>query len=162
MEKAAFAGLDMTGSLGEHLKRLFGKIRVRVGSPEELSRTVVRLQERRDLLLRPSAWGYCGWSPGRAKFARCAVEAGVTDATGPVEWTRRFETCDGCINFATHEGFAPFWRNSAERHRKILTTPGAPPILVDAARNGLSIALKYLKEDETESAPELRSIEGTD
>lgn len=147
LERKAFAGLDLSGALGEHFKRLFTKLRVRVGSPDELSRAVVRIVEKRQLVLRPSAWGYCGWSPGRAKYARCAVEAGVANPTGPVEWARTPETCDGCVNFATHSGFSPFWRRAAERHRAILLNPNAPPILVEAAREGLEISMKYLRDE---------------
>jgi hypothetical protein len=143
LERAAFDGLDVRGGFANYLKRFFTRLRLTVGSPVQISQEIERLQKT-GLTLRPSPWGYCAWAAGRSKYAQCAIEAGVENPTGPVDWARTPETCSGCVNFLTHEGFRDFWQAEAERHSAVLATADISADLRSAAEEGLRLAEKYL------------------
>jgi hypothetical protein len=137
LERAAFKGLEVKGGFGNYLKRFFSKLRLTVGNPAKISREIERLQQKINLTLRPSPWGYCAWASGRSKYAQCAISAGVENPTAPVEWARTPYACSECANFLTHEGFREFWQAEAERHSAVLTTPNISIGLRAAAEEGI-------------------------
>jgi hypothetical protein len=144
LERAAFKDLDVKGPFGNYLKRFLHRLRVTVGDPAKISREIDRLQQKTDLTLRPSAWGYCAWASGRSRYARCAAAAGIENPMGPVEWARTPYMCSECANFLSHEGFREFWQAEAERHSAVLRTPGVSMALRNAAAQGIRTAKKYL------------------
>jgi hypothetical protein len=143
MEQAAFDGLDLRGSYGAYLMRLFRRLAVTVRSPEKLVPTIKKYQEKHGIRLRPNPWGYCAWSLSRARFAECAKEAGVANPVGPVDSHRTSSCCGRCLNFVTHRAFAPFWRTSGQRFELMLKVPHLPEELVKAAEDGLALAHRY-------------------
>lgn len=146
MEKAAFDGLELRGAYGQHLLRVYHRLRVRLVDEIDEIAAIQRYIERNKVSLIPSPWGYCAFSQARAKFAKCGMLAGIRNPSGPVEEQRVSSCCGDCVNFLTHDGFRPFWIGRIARFEQMLAVPNLPDELHQAASVGLKMAQRYAPE----------------
>lgn len=146
MEKAAFDGLELKGAYGEYLRRVHHRLKLRLVDEESEAAVIKRYIERNKVTLIPNPWGYCAFSPARAKFAKCGILAGIRNPSGPVEAYRVSACCGGCVNFLTHDGFRPFWIHRAAQLKRTLAVPNLPEELRQAAKVGLTMAQRYAPE----------------
>lgn len=144
-EKSLFYGLELDGPFGRKLRKLAARMRVRVADPVMLSEAIRDHVEHKGLLLHPMPWGYCAWWREAAKAAKCVPKSEQPNVRTRPANRKLPEVCgDGCANFATHEVFAAFWRESEQRHMATLARDGIPTVLRKAAAEGVRIARRYV------------------